>query len=601
MAGIVNQPALADLSRPARRIPRVNYTFNATDFGARRGGDITIALNAAITAAADAGGGTVVVPPSSSAYLALGVVMRSNIRLILEGATIRKNGGGVGTHIIDMTGVTTATSTTLTANAAIGDTVLTVTSETGFSVGDIVLVGDENFVTGAVGRNQEINRVTAVSANSITVANRLIGAYVTASTADIVVITPIENARIEGGRLELPTASNNGGGIYGTHTVNCSVKEVVVSGPNDDAGIYFLTSVGALVHGCRVIDGQNLTGSGFAYGVLFENSHHCKMESCHTENIRENLVTNRARFCQIIGNTDRGSEDNSWNTHGSLNSHIIISKNISSSTNGSGITVGFSTHTGGDSDILISDNIISFAGVHGISVSAPSGSENLRVTVRDNHVIRYGVRAASSVGVLMQQTDQSLVASNSINGVTSNAANGVHILACNNLDVLDNKVDNLPNGFGLTYQDACDRLNIRGNVFSNISSNNVRTNSTASTNVIVEDNIADDDTVDLGINISRRNTWDVVKTFTNADTTPSVAGAGGHIFKTNNSGATSITDFNDGYDGQEIVILFRDANTTIVDGTPIVLATGADLTGGVDDVLRLVSDGTTWFESGRSV
>ncbi len=51
-------------------------------------------------------------------------------------------------------------------------------------------------------------------------------------------------------------------------------------------------------------------------------------------------------------------------------------------------------------------------------------------------------------------------------------------------------------------------------------------------------------------------------TFADADATPSVAG-GGKVFITANTGATTITDFDDGRAGQEIVVIINDGNTTI--------------------------------------
>lgn len=85
------------------------------------------------------------------------------------------------------------------------------------------------------------------------------------------------------------------------------------------------------------------------------------------------------------------------------------------------------------------------------------------------------------------------------------------------------------------------------------------------------------------------------QTFTAGDTTPSVLGA--EYFEFANSGATSVTNFDDGVKGQ-VICLKLDANTTIVhDATKIKLAKGANITGTADDllVLRCGSDGI-WRE-----
>jgi hypothetical protein len=88
--------------------------------------------------------------------------------------------------------------------------------------------------------------------------------------------------------------------------------------------------------------------------------------------------------------------------------------------------------------------------------------------------------------------------------------------------------------------------------------------------------------------------------FANGDTTPSVAG--GNIFTTANTSATSISDFDDGVDGQEITVKV-DANTTILEGTGtlIRLAGGVNFTGSSNDLITFVSIAGVWFEKCRSL
>lgn len=88
-------------------------------------------------------------------------------------------------------------------------------------------------------------------------------------------------------------------------------------------------------------------------------------------------------------------------------------------------------------------------------------------------------------------------------------------------------------------------------------------------------------------------------TFVNNDTTPTVYE--GDFFKASNTVGTTITAFDDGVKGQEITIIFTTNNTTITDSASIQLNGGVDFTGTTNDVLRLIYDGTTWFEVSRSV
>lgn len=87
-------------------------------------------------------------------------------------------------------------------------------------------------------------------------------------------------------------------------------------------------------------------------------------------------------------------------------------------------------------------------------------------------------------------------------------------------------------------------------------------------------------------------------TFADGDTSPTVAGS--RLFKTANTGATSITTFDDAIAGQQITIIIGDANTTLVDGATLVLAGSANWTPAATDTWSGVYDGTAWYETGRS-
>jgi len=80
-------------------------------------------------------------------------------------------------------------------------------------------------------------------------------------------------------------------------------------------------------------------------------------------------------------------------------------------------------------------------------------------------------------------------------------------------------------------------------------------------------------------------------TFTDADATPDVSSS--TVFRTANTGATSITNFEFGYTGKVIAIIAGDANTTIVDGSLINLSTGTSMTLASGDILLLHADSGT--------
>lgn len=81
--------------------------------------------------------------------------------------------------------------------------------------------------------------------------------------------------------------------------------------------------------------------------------------------------------------------------------------------------------------------------------------------------------------------------------------------------------------------------------------------------------------------------------------TPSVYG--GKFWKCTPAGPTTITNFTGGVKGQELFIIFTNANATITDGANIKLAGAANFVSTADDTMHLVNDGSAWFEVARSV
>ncbi len=87
-------------------------------------------------------------------------------------------------------------------------------------------------------------------------------------------------------------------------------------------------------------------------------------------------------------------------------------------------------------------------------------------------------------------------------------------------------------------------------------------------------------------------------TFSDGDTTPSVSA--GRLFVTANTGATSITTFDDGYDGQWIEVYVNDANTTFVDGATLILNGGGNFAAASGSTLSLRLRSSAWYEVGRN-
>ncbi len=80
------------------------------------------------------------------------------------------------------------------------------------------------------------------------------------------------------------------------------------------------------------------------------------------------------------------------------------------------------------------------------------------------------------------------------------------------------------------------------------------------------------------------------------DTTPSVRDK--KTFVTANTAGTAITDFDDAQDGQRIIIICNDVNTSIADAGNFKLS--AAWAPNADDTISLVHYGGTWYEYGRA-
>lgn len=128
------------------------------------------------------------------------------------------------------------------------------------------------------------------------------------------------------------------------------------------------------------------------------------------------------------------------------------------------------------------------------------------------------------------------------------------------------------------------------------------------TSVVVDSNVCANNTThdlrlvvrDVAIGNNRYSTQLNVEFFDLASNsaTPSVPGR--LNWRANNSSATTITAFNDGVDGQQIIIRASNGNTTIAHGGSIVTKGATNVTIPADGSISLVRQGTLWREIFRS-
>ena len=91
--------------------------------------------------------------------------------------------------------------------------------------------------------------------------------------------------------------------------------------------------------------------------------------------------------------------------------------------------------------------------------------------------------------------------------------------------------------------------------------------------------------------IIRQDKVKTAQTFTSGDTTPSVAN--GSFYKTYLNNSVSMTTFDDGYAGQEIIVQSQGAVTYDVTGTTIKCGS-TDIVTASGDMTKFLYDGTDW-------
>ena len=180
--------------------------------------------------------------------------------------------------------------------------------------------------------------------------------------------------------------------------------------------------------------------------------------------------------------------------------------------------------------------------------------------------------------------------------------------------VLDSPYRGFDIGFGGLIDNPDDIL-VSRNTIRNIWERGIRlantTNSEASKNRIIgERNAGATGIVNSGSttyrivdntvqSITNSDSGIIQSVFVDGDTTPDVSL--NVPFLTVNTGATSITTFDNGLTNQILVLTFGDANTTLVDGATLQLHGGDNFVSTTVDTMILIYEGTKWIEVSRSV
>ena len=465
----------------------------------------TAAINNAIDALSAAGGGKLIF---TKTYLVKDLVLKSNVHLIAHGGRLVKNGGLDETYIVKGSG-TLGTPVAVSGSVAAASVALNVTSTTGLVAGGWALLRDNQYVSGAAGRNQEIVRIESIVSLTVNLKTPTLAAYT--NPAELVPLTPLQNVVVDGFDMSIPVVAggNVGGHVLLALGVDCQVRGNKLSGSGGDAAVGFDTMAYSWVFGNSFEEGQNQSAGGFGYGIQFnEATHNCIAAYNISRNIREHTFTNRTRFCEFSHNMCHGHYDSGFNTHGAGVTDCLIADNLVDGTRvGAGIAVGYGTLTGPDQRIDITGNTIRSPASSAIAVTGSTTHRPHTIRVTNNSIDMPGTVNSGQSGIVANYVDVLHIAGNHIRGGSNNVSNGVFVANATEVGIDGNRLRDLPNGYGITLDTVSD-VQVMDNDVRGAVSYNLRGLGTC-TNVVYGGNTADDNTVLIPAGFtSTGNSWD---------------------------------------------------------------------------------------------
>ena len=254
-------------------------------------------VQAAIDAANTNGGGKVIFHKGTYTLTgASGITLYSNIELEFHPeAVIDATGMNNSTDLFTANGTETG-SEALTANAAKGDTTLTVADESAFSAGDWVKIGSEDLwtpnstpISGVDARIGEINMVLSTASGQITLRWPIQDSYAIVDNAFVAKMNMLENIHFKGPGEIIGKGSGTVSGIVINRAVNCSVNGLRFQDFNESA-IEYIGCVDCNVHNIHVTSPN--VSSGNHYGVLFRiGSQDCRLTNSYFRDVRHAITT----------------------------------------------------------------------------------------------------------------------------------------------------------------------------------------------------------------------------------------------------------------------------------------------------------------------
>lgn len=295
--------------------PAPVQTVSVRDFGAVGDGvaDDTTAFENAMTALAKPG---VLSIPAGTYRLSRTLALTSGLILRGEGAQKTKlvfAMGGSSAPLLDFTTYNSRSWTNLAADAALGQSTITVASASGVAVGDMIEIEQQNdpakmytdpewnqdWAQSVVG---QFVAVTAVSGNTLSLDRPLRAAYLTAFAARARVYRMGKNVGIEDLGLRREDGSTGGGDtIHFKYALNCWVRRVE-SLDTVSAHVYAESSASIEVRDSTFRRSHDYGGGGRGYGVsLGRHVSDCLVENNIFDTLRHAMIVSQGANGNVYG------------------------------------------------------------------------------------------------------------------------------------------------------------------------------------------------------------------------------------------------------------------------------------------------------------
>jgi hypothetical protein len=504
----VRPPFDATEAEAAATVRPVDFTFGASDVlrhGAKGDGstDDTDAIQRAFNAARR-GYGRVHFPSRNrngqTVYRCTGIAVYEGTHVTADhGVIIEKSGGAAFSHIFDCIS-TLGSATALTGDVAKRGASVVVTSASGLSVGQLVIIRDEQYKFSTSGRNLELNEIDSISGTTITLRNRLIGAYLTADNAELVpVTTPSRRIKFENVNCNLPSGIA-GGAFYFQEAYDCEVLNCGCTGMEDQGAVQTWRSAYIRINGGRYTDGQDQDVAGTGYAIsIGEACHHVVAYGVFTRNVRENAMGLNARHCGFSHCICVSPYDSGFNSHANGTEDCFIEYCEVYSSRSFGIVCGFAGSNAPDKRIRVIGCKVYDCGNTAFLSTADSGEDNEDIEFIDCVAINPSVGSEGSYGFYVQRGLRPKLINCRVIGINTNVRAGMLIELSTNAVVRGGEVRDLPDAWGIIHEN-CTGIEIAGVSFFSVSGQNIHSTGTDSTAVRVHDCQFDDssNTRDVG-------------------------------------------------------------------------------------------------------